>query len=528
MKKSVVLGLDGGTWSVLKPLIESNDLPVLRRLMKDGFSCTLQSTIPPYTGIAWTSFATGRNPGKHGIFDFVKFKKGSYDFRVINPKDIKCKTYYHYMLENGMRVVIVNLPGAFPQKIENGIFVADLLSPEGNKIIPQEIGLKYEKQICRYKVSPETEMFDEENYLKEVREIEKNRFELAKSLFINEEWDHFFLLFSGSDWASHSALKFFCSSKNMNLKRKFIDIFKDIDNYIGWFVDNMDKNTNLIIISDHGHTTRKGIFYINEWLCQNGYARRIPRRFEDPFLVLNTRRANINTFELGQVLTKILYKLSDTPLIHILRRIYYITRNITRISFSYSVYGIDFENSVAFCPTFSSFGIYINDVGDRSRLTQELINKLKSLKNPLNENQYIFKGVYRKEELYSGKYTERAPDIILLPSEGIELHIDTKVKSLFSMDTHNGGTHTINGIFLAYGPDIKSENKIHKKFSIMDIAPTLLHIHGLPIPQDMDGRVLKEIFKESSPIYKREVVDKSFDKTRIRSKIRELKRKGII
>ena len=68
--KVFVLGLDGATWDVLKPLAEEGNLPNLARLKGSGASGTLRSIFPPLSPVAWTGIMTGKNSGKHGIFEF--------------------------------------------------------------------------------------------------------------------------------------------------------------------------------------------------------------------------------------------------------------------------------------------------------------------------------------------------------------------------------------------------------------------------------------------------------------------------
>jgi len=68
--KVLIIGLDGATWDLMKPLTEKGKLPTLRKLIDEGVHGDLESTITPSTGLAWVSFATGKNPGKHGCYDF--------------------------------------------------------------------------------------------------------------------------------------------------------------------------------------------------------------------------------------------------------------------------------------------------------------------------------------------------------------------------------------------------------------------------------------------------------------------------
>jgi len=111
--------------------------------------------------------------------------------------------------------------------------------------------------------------------------------------------------------------------------------------------------------------------------------------------------------------------------------------------------------------------------------------------------------IWKKEEIYKGSQLDAAPDIIFLSYE-YETAFSTSLlnRDIFTDRVEN--THSLNGIFLAYGPDIKQSNKM-EDVSIYDLAPTILHICGLPVPGDMDGRVLKGIFKEGSEPAQREV-----------------------
>ena len=88
--------------------------------------------------------------------------------------------------------------------------------------------------------------------------------------------------------------------------------------------------------------------------------------------------------------------------------------------------------------------------------------------------------------------------------------------------------HKLHGIFLACGPGIKESVEIQGA-SIYDLAPTILHLFGLPVPKDIDGRVLKEIFNEDSSLAREEVQYQQVDEmARVKDKIRELKTLGKI
>ena len=82
----------------------------------------------------------------------------------------------------------------------------------------------------------------------------------------------------------------------------------------------------------------------------------------------------------------------------------------------------------------------------------------------------------------------------------------------------------MNGIFIACGPDIKDTGENIGRARIIDLAPTILHMFNLEIPEDMDGKVLTNIFKPNSPIAKRPVAYRKItEEEKIKEKLRKLK-----
>ena len=76
-KKVLFIGLDGSTFDLLDPLMEKGLMPRLRAFINEGVRGWLETTIPPITPTAWVSWMTGKNPGKHGVFEFLLRRKGS-------------------------------------------------------------------------------------------------------------------------------------------------------------------------------------------------------------------------------------------------------------------------------------------------------------------------------------------------------------------------------------------------------------------------------------------------------------------
>src|SRR5690242_20163131 len=113
--KTLLIGLDGATFSVLDPLMEQGVMPFLKAFMADGVRAGLRTIVPPLTPPAWTSLMTGRTPGQHGVFDFFRMESdGSRNIRFFTSNDVGCETIWTLASSHGLRVTTVNYPAMFP------------------------------------------------------------------------------------------------------------------------------------------------------------------------------------------------------------------------------------------------------------------------------------------------------------------------------------------------------------------------------------------------------------------------------
>jgi predicted AlkP superfamily phosphohydrolase/phosphomutase len=127
--KVIIIGIDGGTFDIIRPMVQRGELPVLASLMEKGVWGELRSTIPPITAPAWVSFMTGKNPGKHSIFEFIGDIHKNYTGRVLSAIDIKAKTIWSLLSDIGKRLILVNLPVTYPPKNVNGIMITGIGTP---------------------------------------------------------------------------------------------------------------------------------------------------------------------------------------------------------------------------------------------------------------------------------------------------------------------------------------------------------------------------------------------------------------
>lgn len=275
----------------------------------------------------------------------------------------------------------------------------------------------------------------------------------------------------------------------------------------------MPKDAYLFVVSDHGFTLRQGMFYLNTWLWKNGYLQ-VEREKHESHRISTPH---------GAAKYRALQKRRFTPLpamiywMHISPRFWRALRSLLRplqralkLQSDYRYGSAVPQKSKAYCPWEGMWGIFLNDrrrfadgtiqtKEEYQHLLEEIQANLSELKDPESHVQ-VFDAVEKREDLYQGKWVHQAPDLILTSHR---FQIDTIVthpRILFRPARHQG--HSPLGIFVASGPEIQNDLRFQGA-SIVDVAPTILHLMNTSIPSDRDGRVLWEIFQEDSEVRRR-------------------------
>jgi len=528
--KVVVFGLDGATWDVLMPWVRQGMLPTLKKLIGGGVHGTLETTIPPVTGSAWASFATGKNPGKHGCYNFILPKKSLNAMKPITSRDIKGETFYELLDNNKKKCILINLPVSYPPRI-GGTVITSLMTPGDDFIFPP--GLADEiPELREYRIIPDTSLFlddKEAQYVNDIRGLEKNRFICAKKLY-RREWDFFFMLFSGTDWVQHQMYDKLISEKSGDESHS-MRFYQEIDEYIGWFVDNAAEKTNILLMSDHGFRAYDKAFFVNSWLKDEGYLRLEPRtkqKIPEHRFSADQGGKRHKKIDIGLPI----FLLNNLKILSFLSAGYNRVKAI--LPFEIHLKGIqpNLSKTTAFNASYDIVGgIYINDENrfvdgivkaeNYDELRCGIMDKLKGLRNPKTGESTI-KRIYKKEDIYRGEQAHLAPDVIFTLSDE-NMCVSASLYSDKAFDEIKSNTHSLNGIFLAYGQDIIKGADINDA-KIIDLAPTLLHMFGMPIPGDMDGRVLKSMFKQGSKLHDEPTIcQKDDERERIRQSIRKIK-----
>jgi predicted AlkP superfamily phosphohydrolase/phosphomutase len=511
--KTFVIGLDGATFDLINPFIERGYLPTLKGLMKRGSWSQLQSTIPPVTASAWTSFMTGKNPGAHGLFDFMRRKVGSYDLVPVSTRDRDGKTVWELIGESGKKVIVMGVPVTYPPEPVNGLLVTGMLTPRGaeNYTYPSELRDEIRAKVGDYIVYAD-EVYSEgrgDIFLDALFHSIDQRAKTAEYLLKQYEWDFAMLVYPETDTASHGFWASFDDSHHQHnpveaakFRDGILKVYERIDDHLGEIVAQIPEDTTVIIMSDHGHGPVRNFLYVNNFLKEQGWL----RTKDNPITALKNF-----AFKLG-LTPRTVYAAMLRVGLGKVRRTLDKRRGgrqlLKRMFLSFN--DVDWARTRAYSIGYIG-EVHINLKGreplgiveagpDYERLRDEIIISLRGLRLP--DGKPLVTRVWKKEEVYRGKHLADAPDILFLPD-----NLETIAFGDFEFGSNRviepsygvSSSHRMNGSLIMAGPEVKQNAMIHDP-SLIDLAPTILHTLGLAVPPDMDGRVLTELFTDSRKV----------------------------
>lgn len=507
--KVVVIGIDGTTWFIFDQLIQKGVLPNLKKLVENYFSTQLESTIPPVTAPAWSSFITGMNPDKHGIYDFARHQTGNYQTLINNANLMQGKSLWKILSEHDKTVGVINVPMTYPPEKVNGFIIPGFLSPgvSKQKILtsPLEIADELEAEIGGYKIylemSPKAtiEAAGKDGFLKLCSEIVNKRFEAAAYLYQKKQPDFFMVHFLMTDVVQHwfwhcldESHPAFNRTEAEALTPKLHDFFHNLDQKIGLLLDMLDSTTDVILLSDHGFGPLHTSVFLNRWLYENN------------FLKLNLKKQ--------QTIKSIRKIIAAIDFLNLRNRV--IPSGEKRVALEKSLqhdFLINWKKTSAFAAPASIYGSLFLNVENREaegivdsgtqfkNLASDLKNKLTTYTNSKNGDN-VFDFVFSKEEIYPNDAQLLAPDLLIKPKDGYAVFSQLNESRIFKNITsweEITGTHRVNGILIIKSEKFQKSKNRNLQARIIDLAPTILYVMGLPVPENMDGEVLEKFIKNS-------------------------------
>ena len=521
--KVVVIGLDAATWTVIRPCMAEGKMPNLAKLMKAGVSGTLESILPPITPPAWTSFMTGKNPGKHGIFHFVETEHGGYAMNYANATSRRSPTVWKLLNNAGYSVGTMNIPFTYPPEPLNGFQISGMDTPSENSpfIHPPELREELVEHLgaiqldIRFLGAMSTDE-RRNKVLAEMEQMDNQWTKAALYLLENHPQDVMMFVFMSIDTVQHYFWQHMDKGHflhDLKLAPKFGDavrkVYERLDAAAGQIIDRLPPETTLFVVSDHGGgpVVDRTIF-LNRYLAQLG-------------LLNYEEKTTSGIRRLGKKLLRVSFSALRSTLTSRqksrLAMLFPKIRQKSEMAYS-SFTSIDWSRTKAYCSEVlaSPPSIWINlkgvkpqgivDPGDYDALVAFIIEKLAELKDP-RSGKPVINRVYRRNEIFHGPFSREGADLVLdwwsedsLFSSQPSFPEDTGKPALIirehrpSETSEWGGTHRLNGILIGRGSGFKSGAEIANA-RLIDIAPTLLHLLGVPVPEDMDGKVLASAFQ---------------------------------
>lgn len=459
MEKVFVFGIDGampekifGEWL--------NELPNIKKLMQQGCYARLNSTIPPLTAVAWTSMRTGKSPAEHSIFEYIFRKNNSYtDIGVISANNIKEGSIWDIASENNKESIVCLIPITWPLKPFNGIAISGFLTPgiEVEYTFPTE----FKKEIEALFDEPfiidiyDHRKLSKKELLERCIHMTEMHFKLMKYLIQNKEWDLFFGVITASDWVNHGFFKYM-DEKNRNyepnseFKNALKDYYKLVDKNLGELIDLLEKETTIIVVSDHGMTRMNNRFNLSDWLLKGGY------------LVLK-----------------------EEP----------------KIKLPLKPEMIDWEKTRAWAIGAYEGQIFINlknrepqgcvDEKDYDKLIDTIQEELSQIKGDNGEE--LDTQFFRKKQNFVGKNNQNAPDLIIY-FDNLRYGCNNSLihnETMWNIETLKGkddAGHSSQGIFIMNHSTQKGNIG---EIDILDVAPTILKLLNVNIPEDFKGKVIR-------------------------------------
>ncbi|HJQ26233.1 MAG TPA: alkaline phosphatase family protein [Blastocatellia bacterium] len=493
--KTVIIGLDGATFDIIRPLAAAGRLPVLARLMREGASAPLRSTILPNSFPGWASCTTGTSEGMHGVFaPFIK-NPGSYTVRAMSGRDIMTRHVWDLLGARGGRSIVVNVPTAYPPEPLNGQMVTGMLTPGPQSDFTYPATLKGEllRAVPDYIIEP-ARIPDKHARAAEFRRAIETRERALEFLMKQGEWEFLMVVFSVLDRAQHDYWADMDSThprhdpKTPAEFRNFIhEIYERLDSAVGRILERLPADTRVLVVSDHGFCSELYEVRVNEVLAKAGLL-----VFKSP----KTRRRRAQAKALKE---------------KIVRRLF--ARRFDGNVLDKKVqYGSSFLDEIDFARTRAYFaqdkGVWVNLVGREAagRVTLDEFDDvvdaariaLESLTDP-TDNQPVFERVLRREEAFNGVWSERLPDLVMVPRRDEMVYNERPGYGHVIVPADSTtGTHARDGIFIAWGRGVAKDVAFTTQPNLRDVGPTALASLGCPLTADMDGRVLVEVFTDAT------------------------------
>lgn len=488
----IILALDSVCWDVLLPLVADKTMPALGAFLRKAHYGVLESTIPPHTAAAWTTFLTGEDPGRHGVIDFVSFDPVRHQFRFHDSGSHRGANVLTRLSEAGISCGSIFLPCNYPPyPLRDGYVVSGFETPDTGKRFTEPEELRDEV----LGVSPHLHFNFDDDWEKDAgdeafaRNIERavSAVDVLERLAVHFQRERptqvQIAYLQATDILFHKAWRW-CraeTSEGHELRHSLVKkFFRRVDQFVNRafglhssasqrFRFNERTRILRLICSDHGQSQSRGRIFVNNLLRDWGYLRplghfgRASRQLSLLTLDAAARRAR--------------------------------SREML----------VDWRRTRAYMAHVGIYGfVYLNVKGREAQGTvtpeqfeevrEGLIGKFQQEKIP-GSDEPLFPQVLKGEQVFALKRELDLPDLVLVPANGFYPRKKLGHGGGVRLTSHGiGGVHCPEGVYAFEGPGIEPSSGLGRRQSLADIAPTLLAALGQPVPPGMTGQPILHLF----------------------------------
>ena len=442
-----------------------NELPTLKSLLKKGVYGNLTSTIPPITVPAWQSMMTSKDPGQLGVYGFRNRKDYSYDGQYFsNGADIVEPAVWDILGKAGKKSILVGVPQTYPPREINGHMVTCFLTPsiKSQYTYPNELRNEIEKNIGEY--IPDVKHFrteDRDFILKQIYEATETRFKTFRYLLQNKEWDFAMIVEMGTDRIHHSFWKFLDPThpkyeKGNKYENVIPKYYKYLDKELAQTLDAVGACPNkplhndvaVMVVSDHGAKSMLGGICINEWLIKEGLLtlKEYPKTFT-PIEKLEIDWSKTKVWGAGGYYARIFM----------------------------NVQGREPNGQIP--------------ASEYKKFRLELKQRIENIKDETGKK--LLTVAHIPEEIY--KEVKRIPPYLIVIFDDLRWRSvgSVGIKSVYTYENDTGpddANHAQEGMYLLSDAKGNLTGKRNDSPHLMDVAPTVLDLLDVKIPEDMLGK----------------------------------------
>jgi predicted AlkP superfamily phosphohydrolase/phosphomutase len=462
-KRVLVVGWDGADWDILGPLLEAGELPALQGLVDRGSRGVTRSCLPSHSWAAWPTFLTGRDPGGHGVFDILEYRPGAARRLPVSWRSILAPTWPERVSEAGKTTLLLNVPLTYPPPAIRGVVIAGGVLPARTTYShPPDAGPRLGWPInggswTTFRHRP-AELVDD------LEALTRKRAAAMRALLDEEPWDVACAVFVSTDRAQHCLLEYVHpghpahrEAATSPVAERVRGLYRLLDEELATLLERADEDDLVVLMSDHGHHPCTRAVSMNKVLERLGFLRFAP----------GSRLVNLLSWGRVRSAARVVYDRLGlhgrvrlpTPPIDWARTKAYTSVVSTGEGVSLNLAGREPYGTVA--------------RGDYEPMRDEVAQALLEFRDPETGGRPVG-AVRRKEEVLTGAYLDRAPDLLLEPGAFYSL---SHARRMVEQADWLSGDHRPEGVYVMAGPGISPGTG--SEISLADFANRIMDAVGL-------------------------------------------------